>query len=79
MTSESEPAMPPEEIKFHTWTCKCGLVISGTSTFKDHWVEMMSHIVQSCPLVSKERGRKIVAHIHRENLGEFESGPKGEK
>ncbi len=75
MNSESEPALPPEKIKFHTWTCKCGLVISGTSTFKGHWVEMMSHVVQSCPLVSKERGRKIMANINRDNLGEFELGP----
>ena len=78
MTSENEPEPPPEPIKFHTWTCRCGLVISGTSTFKDHWVEMMTHVVQTCPLVSKDRARKIMAHINRDNLGEFESGPKQE-
>lgn len=71
MTIES---LPPEPVKYHTWTCKCGKVIDGTSMFKDHWVETMEHIVQSCPLVSKERGRKIMAMIHRDNLGESDRG-----
>lgn len=72
-TTADCPPMPPAPVKFHNWTCECGKVVSGTSTFGEHWVETMAHVVRSCPLVSKERGRKIMAMIHRDNLGEFDS------
>lgn len=65
--------MPSQPVKYYTWTCKCGKVIYGTYTHKEHWVEMMAHVVRTCPLVSKERGRKIMEMIHRDNLGELDA------
>lgn len=65
--------VPSEPVRYYTYTCKCGKVIDGTYTFGEHWVEIGVHIVRTCPLVSKEKGRQIMAHFHRENLGEYDS------
>lgn len=65
--------MPQEPIRYYRNVCECGHVTEGTCTFGEHWVKMMTHVVQSCPLVSKQHGRKIMAMINRDNLGEFDS------
>ena len=70
MTSVPIPSQPA---RYYRTVCKCGHVTEGTYTHGEHWVEMMGHIVRTCPLVSRERGRKIMAMIHRDNLGEFDS------
>ena len=72
------PPLPPDEAKYRAYTCKCGMVISGTSPFKDHWVEIMCHVVGDCPLVDKKRGRKIMPMINRDNLGENDSRTRDE-
>jgi hypothetical protein len=65
--------VPSEPVRYYRKACKCGHVIEGTYTFGEHWVEMMAHAVGDCPLVSKKRGRQIMAMFHRDNLGEFDS------
>jgi hypothetical protein len=58
--------------KLRTQRCDCGLLIEGVWTLQKFFVEFMLHKVQACPLISKDRANKIMAMVHRDNLGEFD-------
>lgn len=60
------------------WECGCGYVLEGLLVIGKFFAESMVHVTSTCPLVSRERANRVMAWVHRENLGEFEGGPEDE-